>query len=414
MLVLRDLAARWKERACRGSERSLDYFLEEWVAQQLPGWSGHLTEYLAKETGPRPILLVDGWDEIGPLGDELRQKLMGFLWRYPRVLAVVTSRPYGESRPSHSDGFEVLDIQLLSDVDIKFLAKRFFTHCHGLDQATADQGTERFMRALKNSPEPLRLARTALLLTMMLLIARSRPLPDKRHLLYQACVENLLAALPNRKEEEGGLNMPEQWRPSDIEERMRLTAELAFRLKSGEGEERIRTDNSVIVSSWEKMAGLLTESWAEARKMGFLAWLAGPAGLLTDRSDGTLIFTHLSFQEYLAAWHLDATIEGPERVTTFHNLADKREWWETLRLWSALIERHSPSRLEPVITRLMHKAAGISLLGCLFADGLGSDSTFIDWANRLALIITWRSCEGIETCALAWSASQQEQRKNEL
>jgi len=160
--------------------------------------------------------------ELGPLGDELRSKLLGFLGQYPRVLVVVTSRPYGEGRPSHAERFEVLDIQPLSDSEIEDFTTRFFVHCHGGEEHAVQRNAEHFQQALKNSPDAQALARTALLLTMMLLISRSRPLPDKRHLLYDACIENLLTALPNRKQQEGALLGREQWRPDDSEERMRV------------------------------------------------------------------------------------------------------------------------------------------------------------------------------------------------
>src|SRR5262249_17223371 len=152
-----------------------------------------------------------GWDEVGSLGDELRSRLLGFLCHYPRVLAVVTSRPYGEGRPSHAESFEVLDIQPLSDDEISEFTVRFFTYCHGGEKTVVQRNIEDFRRALSQAPEVQALARTTLLLSMLLLINRSRPLPDKRHLLYEACVENLLTALPNRKEQEGALLGCEQW-----------------------------------------------------------------------------------------------------------------------------------------------------------------------------------------------------------
>src|SRR4029079_12654195 len=108
---------------------------------------------------------------------------------------------------------------------------------------------EHFQRALEKSLDAQALARTALLLTMMLLISRSRPLPDKRHLLYEACIENLLTALPSRKEQEGALLGREQWRPDDSEERMRVVAALAAGLQE---EADIESwGRAAIVSSWD-------------------------------------------------------------------------------------------------------------------------------------------------------------------
>ncbi len=281
MIVLRELARRWQDSQCQGEARSLDAFLDDWVMAELGGgWKDCLGQFVASPDGPRPVLLVDGWDELGPLGEELRRKLVGFMNEHPRVLVVVTSRPYGEGRPSHSDGFdEVLDLQPLSNDEIEDLARRFFKICYGEAEQTAKDEANRLMKALERSPEALALARTALLLTMMLLISRSRPLPDKRHLLYEACIENLLHALPERRESDGVLTSEDQWRPRDSEERMRIVAALAFRLQS-EGYQK--SSRSAIIRTWEEMAGMLPEPWPESDKMRFLRWLAGPAGLLVD------------------------------------------------------------------------------------------------------------------------------------
>jgi 3',5'-cyclic AMP phosphodiesterase CpdA len=413
MLVVRDLARYWQSPGSIGAARSLVSFLDAWAAERMgAGWEGELHKIIEAGDGPRPILLVDGWDEAGKLGEDLREKLVGLLAKCPRMLVVVTSRPYGEGRPSHAEGFEVLDVQPLANSEIQDFSRRFYSHCYGEDAITAAKGTELFWNALERSPEPLALARTALLLTMMLLIGRSRPLPDKRHLLYEACIDNLLTALPDRKAEEGALLLPEQSRPEDSEERKRVVARLAFVLQ----EEGYKGYNrSAIVRDWEGMAAILPVEWETKKKMGFLAWLAGPAGLLTDRADGTLTFTHLSFQEYLAAWHLNATTEGPEERIQGFKRKDSLIWWETLRLWAALIERQSPERLDPVLESLMiDDAEGLAFAGTILADGLGSESRFEEWKERwLARLVTeWTS--GTDQCVRSWAASRQEARKEAL
>ncbi|HXO40463.1 MAG TPA: metallophosphoesterase, partial [Thermoanaerobaculia bacterium] len=109
MLVLRDVARRWQLPGCEGDERSIDAALDTWIGEKMgAGWKGRLRLLLKASEGPRPILLVDGWDELGPLGGDLRGMLIGFLREHPRVLAAVTTRPHGLDPPSHSDGFEVL------------------------------------------------------------------------------------------------------------------------------------------------------------------------------------------------------------------------------------------------------------------------------------------------------------------
>jgi hypothetical protein len=416
MMVLRDLARRWQDPTCRDADRSLDAFLSGWVADkcgdEIKECRGELRKVLESEGGPRPILLVDGWDEVGPLGEELRSKLLGLMAEHPRVLVVVTSRPYGEGRPSYSEGFEILDIQPLSDAEIADLASRFFHRCYGEEQFKSEAEAKHLVETLNGAPEAKALARTALLLTMMLLISRSRPLPDKRHLLYEACIENLLNAIPKRRADQGALSLPEQWRPEDSEERLRAVAALAFKLQ----EVGYKQGRSAIVQAWDAMAALLPESWSPTCRTGFLLWLAGSAGLLTDRVDGTLTFTHLSFQEYLTAWHFNATIEGKEdRITAFQDNLSEIAWWETLRLWGALIERQSPDRLDPVLEALSGSEQGLSLAGTMLADGLGEAPRFQSWIRRLQENLSntpWSF--DIEICARAWAGSQQRERREAL
>ena len=417
IIVLRDLARRWQDPECKDADRSLDAFLSGWLAQQLgieiAECREEMRRALTAKTGSRPVLLVDGWDEVGPLGEELRSKLLGLMTEHPRLLVVVTSRPYGEGRPSNSEGFEILDIQPLSDEEIADLASRFFPRCYGEELLTAEEEAKHLVGSLNQAPDAKALARTALLLTMMLLISRSRPLPDKRHLLYEACIENLLTAIPKRRAEQGALSLPDQWRPEDSEERMRVVATLAYNLQEkGYGQ----LNRFAIVQTWEEMIKFLP-NWGRPKCVGFLAWLAGPAGLLTDRADGSLVFTHLSFQEYLVAWHLDALIEGKEdRVKAFRKYLSNSAWWETLRLWAALIERQSPERIEPVLESLTNfNDEGLSLSGMMLADGLGEESFFLSWADiMLQRLSTGTGERSLELCSRIWAGSRQEERKRYL
>ena len=105
--------------------------------------------------------------------------------------------------------------------------------------------------------------------------------------------------------------------------------------------------------SWDEMAALLPADWTVRQRDGFLRWLSGPSGLLTDRSDGTLVFTHLSFQEYLSAWQLDTTLEGQERVQGFLDRVANHSWWETLLLWAALLGGRRPAWLEEILAGLL-------------------------------------------------------------
>ena len=412
LIELRELGRAWERAA--PSERTLEAYLAARLAEvRGRDERATLAALFDAPAGPRPILLVDGWDELGDLGDEVREKLMGLLSASPRVLAVVTSRPYGESRPSSAEGFDVLDVQPLSDEEIGAFAARFHGRAHGEDEAAARAASERFVLALASSAEAKALARTALLLVMMLFVHRSRPLPDKRHELYRVCLDNLLSARPRAKEVEGARAPSAMFRPEDAAERMRAVAELAHSMQSSGYKEQGR---SAIVRTEEELCEALPRRYSSEQRRGFIAWLVSAAGVLVDRADGTFSFAHLSFQEYLVAHHWAAVLEGhAARLEVCRRHLRQLAFWETLRLWAAIVEDRNPEHLEALLADLMgdFNADGFWLAGVMFADGLG-EGQFEAWVARLPERFHVHEQVRAFAAARAWATSQQEGRRQRL
>ncbi|HWO21035.1 MAG TPA: NACHT domain-containing protein, partial [Kofleriaceae bacterium] len=190
-LELRAIAAAWKTPGDAARP------IESYLADALSGCGASnpehiVSELLAETSGPRPVLLLDGWDELGADGERLRERLVELCRAFPHVNVVVSSRPYGDTRPAGAEAFETLYIQPLSDREIRLLATLFHRRVHGSDEPAATRATDELMTALTAAPEARALAGTALLLTMMLLISRGGPLPKRRHQLYTACLRNLV------------------------------------------------------------------------------------------------------------------------------------------------------------------------------------------------------------------------------
>ncbi|MBF0183215.1 MAG: hypothetical protein HQM06_02335 [Magnetococcales bacterium] len=126
-------------------------------------------------------------------------------------------------------------LHTLDDGEIRLLAERFYHGALGERGPEGERLIQEFMDALGRTPEAHALARTALLLTMMLLISRSSPLPDQRHRLYQKTMENLLTALPDQREKSSVRGESHRWRPELGEERMRVSGGDARRGEVGIG-----------------------------------------------------------------------------------------------------------------------------------------------------------------------------------
>ena len=310
-LQVRDIAVRWDRSDCQGSDRSFVFYIRDSLAEYV-GPDIDLWQIIATNNAVRTILLVDGWDEIGPFGDELRSKVVGLVNLCPALKIVVTSRPYGVGRPSNSDGFDTLDIQPLSDEEIGAFAHRFFLQNILEDESGQSEAAVEFLRALDDFTAAKDLARTPLLLAMLLLVSRSRPLPVKRHMLFEQCIETLLHAVPDRRMKQGVLPHIEEWSPDDIEETFRVVAKLAYKM-SWYWHEPIRAQPK----NWDDVMEMLPDSWPSLQRQRFLRWLCDSVGLMADSADGTLDFVHYSLKDFLVAWHLNAVVLDRETRAKF-------------------------------------------------------------------------------------------------
>jgi hypothetical protein len=146
----------------------------------------------------------------------------------------------------------------------------------------------------------------------------------------------------------------------------------------------------------------------------FINWLIERAGILTDRTDGTLQFAHLSFQEFLAARHLQASANSTtDQIIQFKSFSTRREWWETLRLAAALIQSTYRQHADILLDELVRGSADeFWLSGVIFADGLGSNEVFEEWARSLVEHLAFH--EGDAICSSGWRVSQQRVRRERI
>jgi hypothetical protein len=421
---LRALALNWRNKPGQGLTRSFEAYLEDWASSY--GCDGRqLVAYIRtwRPGRPVPLLLVDGWDELGELGRELRAKLVGFRKAWPHARVVVTSRLYGIEPPSTSDGYKVLDILPLDQRGIKQLVERFHRQCHGDDPAAVKTKTEQFVQALKASPSAGSLARIPLQLTMMLALHRVSPLPVRRHRLYDACLRSFLSARVDRAEQEGAQRQVDQWRPEDPRERLRAAARLAYEMQAKAWEWKPfskKVERKPITLAVDSLVQYLPEEWSPTERVGFLSWLVGPAALLSERADGTVQFSHLSYQEFLAASLCKMQWDAERREREFVNRCREPRWWETLRLWAGLISDDAPERLTPLLTKVIENEGdvfpkedkGLHLVGAILADGNGTDAALRMWAERYVDAAGGRPGSFTGMTREAWNATALVERKH--
>lgn len=405
-LELRTIAAAWK------TAKDAAQSIETYLAEELDECGADrpkevVATLLANPSGPRVVILIDGWDEIGSNGERLRKRLVELCRAYSHVVLIVSSRFYGETRPAGAEAFETVYIQPLSDDDVRLVASHFYRYVHENDELEAIRDTNDFMAALDVAPNARSLAETVLLLMMMLFLSRKGPLPDRRHALYNACLHNMLFERIALRERDGVVVDSDQWRPEDSEERLIAAAELAYRMQSKQ-HQRI-----LVIFDWNSAIDALRVDWPRDQRERFLRWLLASTGILADRTDGSVQFAHLSFQEYLVAYYLFVTCSKDEYVNVARSYMGDHSRWEILRLWAALIGDHEPDKLSPVFEALRASMHTYWLAGQMFADGTGQLVDFEAWVADLPehLSNPYSSGEGY---AWGWGTSKQEVRREKI
>jgi hypothetical protein len=412
-LELRVLAHRWAKLA-PSEPHNLESYLSVWLAEWVgAGWEQPFRA-ARSQASPRPVLLIDGWDELGDLGRELGPQLVSIAQTKPHVLIVATSRPYGEGVSELKVRFDELQLQPMSDVEVASFVRNFYERVHRSEPESITEHVDRFLANLAVNPQARHLGRTPLLLVLLLIIGRDRPLPDRRHELYRMCIEDLLDARPKQRQALGAMQGSWEWAPEHYEERLQAVAKLACSVQSRHLETQRHERARDALATREQLCAELGH-WDPHRRDEFVTWLVSGAGLLLEREDGQLQFAHLGFQEYLAAWHLDATHEGREaRLESFAKYADKVEWWEVLRLWMALIEGKSAEHLRSVLAGLVdHSAASYWLVGAVLADGLGAGE-FERWLAALGGRLGEGEQDFPTAAAGAWRVCQQHARRERI
>ncbi|HMG24222.1 MAG TPA: NACHT domain-containing protein, partial [Kofleriaceae bacterium] len=91
-LELRAIAASWKTPHDAASAFD-SYLADELTRCQIPDAKVVVAALLREPAGPQPVLLIDGWDELGSQGERVRERLAEFCNAFPNVVVMVSSRP---------------------------------------------------------------------------------------------------------------------------------------------------------------------------------------------------------------------------------------------------------------------------------------------------------------------------------
>ncbi|MEZ4770338.1 MAG: NACHT domain-containing protein [Caldilineales bacterium] len=254
------------------------------------------------------VVLLDGLDEVAD--PDLRRRVSrlveGFTRAYPDCRYVVTSRVVGYSGPARLEGYSTTTVNDFTLADVRL----FLEHWHRLvavgqmepgpsADAYAAEQTRQLMAAVEGNERIRELAINPLMLTVIAMVHRDRvKLPDRRAELYGEAVDVLLGKWDEARGVKEVAILTD--RPFDTGDKRLMLQSVALHMHERQVKELDLDELRRLLQT------LFLDSVADQREVEaavdrFLDVVEQRTGLLVARGEGVYSFSHLTFQEYLAA-----------------------------------------------------------------------------------------------------------------
>ncbi|MCK5525055.1 MAG: HEAT repeat domain-containing protein, partial [Thiomargarita sp.] len=295
-------------------------------------FDGVHSDWMRQTLAQQPcLLLLDGLDEIA---DQMtRQRLLEAVEAfvqiptYAKVSCLLTTRPHGFQNVSLGAKFQKTEVQAFTPDDIAAFIRHWYATAYAEEyQAEASE----LITAIKAQERVTELATNPLLCTIIAIIYRNnRVLPNRRVELYLECCKTLLDTWERNKTEiaaQSPLIAGVDWQT-----KLELLMPIAYRFH--EQEQKLALPEGEVV---KLLAAALDElnlmqgSEAEQEARRFIAAIRDRSGILQGRGDGTLEFSHRTFQEYLAARYIAKQADPVYIDFVMKHLHEA--WWREVHL----------------------------------------------------------------------------------
>jgi formylglycine-generating enzyme required for sulfatase activity len=361
LLPLRDFAKHlqehYKDTSTDGPKLLLNFLNTYFENQDIPLPERFFTERL-QQGGC--LVLLDGVDEVAdvPARQRIARLIENFTIHYPKNRYVVTSRLVGYTDAARlSENYVVTTVRDFTWEDIT----RFVTHWNRAVELALVKGvetdhtrrearlhTEALLQAIEGNERVRELAVNPLMLTVIALVQRHRAvLPERRAELYEEAIGVLLSHWDAAR----GLatTIMIAGRELDAGDRRSLLEPIALWMmeqhaREIEAEELRR-------QLGQRFHEILGDA-VQARKAvdTFLRVIQERSGLLVERGQGVYAFSHLTFQEHLAARAVSDKADYIEY--TLQRLGDS--WWrEVILLEAGYLSMQGMQRATALIQAIM-------------------------------------------------------------
>ncbi len=279
--------------------------------------------------GRGALILLDGLDEVVQVTerrvvrDEVERLLTS---QYPGNRCLVTAREAGYRDAPFGGDFILCRVQPLNQEQIAALVGawcvQIYAQPHDGTSACEDLvGVIARLNAERERRKQPPLIDTPLLVTMVVSVKYSRyELPRERAKLYDACVDVILSSEYTGREDDAGARQGVVNAGGPPDKQRGWLAYLAFQMHQG-GEAGASLDEGGV----QRILTPVFEQRGETAMLEPFLAAAGHRGGLFEERGGRYQFTHLTFQEYLAAQFLSRQWNRQPRGFLAQIVTE--EWW---------------------------------------------------------------------------------------
>jgi formylglycine-generating enzyme required for sulfatase activity len=361
LLPLRDFARHLQrdhaDAGVDGPALLLDYLGEYFANQDIALPERFLADRLAQ--GECAVLL-DGVDEVAdvPARNRIARIVERFTVAYPGNRYVVTSRIVGYTGSARlGEGYAVTTVRDFTRADVELFVRHWNRAVEAAlaggesdyTQQLARKQSDRLLEALSGNERVRELAVNPLLLTVIALVQRYRAqLPERRTELYEEAVEVLLSKWDEAKGMQETASVV--GRELDAGDRRSLLEPVALWMMERRARE-IEADE-LRRQLRERFGTMFAEAHQAAKAVdAFLQLIGERSGLLQERGQGIYTFSHLTFQEHLAA---RAVSDRADYIDyTLQRL--KGGWWrETILLEAGYLSTQGKQRATALVKAIMN------------------------------------------------------------
>ena len=288
----------------------------------------------------RTLFMFDGLDEI-PEGirDDLVELIAAFQYQNKGNRFLITGRPHGiAGRPHERFGKYLCEIEYLDDQKINEFLRKWFRAVSGKATGIADLTAEDMISDIGFHEHVSVFTQNPLLLAAVcVLYLVGGRIPEQRADLYDRIVENLLWRRFHDPAE-----------PDKVSEVREFLMLLAFEIQNknlktfevGDGLDVLKT---ISVQKEDEPANVY-----QRRIHHLFDEIEPNCGLFSRLSGGEIEFTHLTFQEFMAAKHIDY-------MDLDYNDFLENDWWaETILLYTGLVSLERKKRSNDIVEEILN------------------------------------------------------------